>query len=117
MLTQSIMPTHRFRVVLVASFVLACFTWAGPGRGMPINVHAVLWWSIPLASLWALTVGVSAYRFGRKSLWMLFAAPLALYCSRPETALHICTTVWKPAGSRPGSKRWASTNRGCAGTH
>ena len=46
---------------------------------MPINIHAVLWWSIPLASLWALTVGVSAYRFGRKSLWMLFAAPLALY--------------------------------------
>jgi hypothetical protein len=26
-----------------------------------------------------LTVGVSAYRFGRKSLWMLVATPPALY--------------------------------------
>lgn len=79
MLAQSIMPTHWFRVVLVSSFVLACFSWAAPGRGMPINIHAVLWWSIPLASLWVLTVGVSAYRFGRKSLWMLVATPPALY--------------------------------------
>lgn len=79
MLAQSIMPTQWFRVVLVASFVLACFSWAVPGRGAPTDFHTVLWWSLPLASLWVLTVGVSAYSFGRKTLWMLFGAPLALY--------------------------------------
>lgn len=46
---------------------------------MPINIHGVLWWSIPLTSLWVLTVCVSAYSFGRKSLWMLLAGPVALY--------------------------------------
>ena len=79
MLGQSITQTYRFRMVLAASFLLACVSWAAPGRGMPTDLHTVLWWSIPLASLWVLTVGVSASRFGRKTLWMLLGAPLALY--------------------------------------
>jgi len=79
MLAQSIMPMHWFRIVLVGSFVLAYFGWAIPGRGMPINIHVVLWWSIPFACLWALTVGVAAHRFRKKALWMFFGAPMALY--------------------------------------
>jgi len=79
MLGQQMTQIRWFRIILVASFVLAWFSWAAPGRGMPINIHAVLWWSLPLAALWVLTVGVSAFRFGGKTLWMLFGAPLALY--------------------------------------
>jgi hypothetical protein len=79
MQTQSIAQVHRFRIVLVASFVLAWFSWAVPGRDAPTDFHSVLWWSVPLASLWVVTIGVSAYHFGRKTLWMLLGAPLALY--------------------------------------
>lgn len=39
---------------------------AAPGRGRLVNVHAVLW-SVPVASLWLLTAGASAYSFGKKS--------------------------------------------------
>jgi hypothetical protein len=73
------MLAHRFRVVLLASFILAGLSLVVPGERMPINIHAVLWWSIPLASLWVLTVGLSACSFGSKARWMLLAAPAALY--------------------------------------
>jgi len=79
MLGQSITQTHWFRIVLVASFILAWLSWAAPGWRAPTDFHTVLWWSLPLASLWVLTVGVSAHCFGRKALWMLSGAPLALY--------------------------------------
>jgi len=79
MLAQQMTQMHWFRIVLVASLVLAWFSWAAPGRQAPTDFHTVLWWSLPLAALWVLTVGVSAFRFGGKTLWMLFGAPLALY--------------------------------------
>ena len=74
-----IIPARWFRIVLVASFALACVSWAVPGRRMPVDIHAVLWWSVPVASLWLLTVGLSVYSFGKKGLWNLCAAPIALY--------------------------------------
>jgi hypothetical protein len=76
---HSITPTHWFRIVLVATFVLAWFSWTVPGRRMPIDTHAIFWWSIPLASSWVLTVGVAVQRFRKKALWMFFGAPMALY--------------------------------------
>jgi hypothetical protein len=77
--TQTVARMQWFRIVLIASFVAAWFSWAAPGRGAPTDFHTILWWSLPLAFLWVSMVGVSAYRFGRKALWMLFGAPLALY--------------------------------------
>jgi len=79
MLAQSIMPTHWFRIVLVASFVFAYFSWAVPARRMPIDIHAIFWWSVPLAFLWIVTVGVAARRFRKKAMWMFFGAPMAFY--------------------------------------
>jgi len=79
MLAQSIMPTHWFRIVLVASFVFAYFSWAVPARRMPIDIHAIFWWSVPLAFLWIVTVVFAAHRFRKKTLWMFFGAPMALY--------------------------------------
>src|SRR5437763_15054797 len=78
MLAQQMTQMHWFRIVLVASLVLAWFSWAAPSRQAPTDFHTVLWWSLPLAALWVLTVGVSAFRFGGKTLWMLFGVPLAL---------------------------------------
>jgi hypothetical protein len=46
---------------------------------MPIDMHSIFWWSIPLAFLWIVTVGIAAHRFRKKALWMLFGAPMALY--------------------------------------
>jgi hypothetical protein len=79
MIDAMTIPAHRFRTVIAASVALAFASWMAPGRGMPINVHAVLWWSIPFASLWLLMVAVSVRSFGKRALWILFAAPLALY--------------------------------------
>jgi len=46
---------------------------------MPIDIDRMLWWSIPIACLWVVVVGVSAWLFGTKAVWMLLGAPLALY--------------------------------------
>lgn len=79
MLAQTITQAHWFKIVLAVSLVLAYLGWTSPARRMPPDFHTMLWWSIPLACVWALTVGLSAHRFGRKALWMLLGAPLALY--------------------------------------
>ena len=71
--------THWFKVILIVSVVLALWGWYAPQEQMPLDIHAMLWRSIPLACLWALIVAVSAYRFGRRALWMLLGAPLVLY--------------------------------------
>jgi hypothetical protein len=46
---------------------------------MPLDFHTMLWWSFPLACVWALMFGISAYHFGKRTIWMVFGAPLALY--------------------------------------
>ena len=68
-----------FIVALASSLVLAIGGWLAPQTRMPLDYHNMLWHSIPLACLWALAVGLSAYRFGRNALWMLLGAPVALY--------------------------------------
>jgi hypothetical protein len=52
--------THRFKVVLVGSVILAFWGWYAPQGRMPLDIHAMLWRSIPLSCLWALIVAVSA---------------------------------------------------------
>ncbi len=79
MAAKFITQAHWFKILLASSVVLAYFGWDAPHGRMPLDFHAMLWRSIPLACLWALTFGLSAYRFGRKALWMLLGAPLALY--------------------------------------
>lgn len=66
-------------IFVAVSFVLAICSWIAPARQMPIDFHIVLWWSIPLATVWILMVAFSLYRFGKRALWMLLGAPLALY--------------------------------------
>jgi hypothetical protein len=73
-----VMRTHWFKALLPASVVLAFVDWVIP-QTRPIDFHAVLWLSLPLTCLWALMIALAAYRFGRKSLWMLVGVPLALY--------------------------------------
>ncbi len=75
----SITQANWFRILLGASFVVAYLGWDSPQWRMPLDYHNMLWRSIPLACLWTLTLAVSAFWFGRKALWILLGAPLALY--------------------------------------
>jgi len=79
MVATFLRPAHWFKVVLAISLVLAFCGWSAPQGQMPLDFHAMLWRSIPLACLWALIFAFSAYRFGRKALWVLLGAPLVFY--------------------------------------
>lgn len=79
MIYQRISPAHWFRVLLLTSLVAAFVGWNSPQGQMPLNIHAMLWTSIPLAGIWLLTLIVSAFAFRTKALWLLIGAPLALY--------------------------------------
>jgi hypothetical protein len=68
-----------FRILFAVSFLLAFWGWSAPRWLMGLDYHAMLWRSIPLACLWALTVALSVRWFGRKALWMLLGGLLALY--------------------------------------
>ena len=74
-----VMRAHWFKIILAVSVVIAFFGWDAPQGRMPLDFHAILWRSIPLACLWAAMLAFSTYRFGRTALWILFGAPLALY--------------------------------------
>ena len=76
---QRISGTHWFRILLAASLVVAVVGWDAPQGQMPLNFHNMLWRSLPLAGIWLLMVIISAFRFRKKALWLLIAAPLALY--------------------------------------
>jgi len=79
MLGNSNANVHQFRILVAISFAAAYVGWAAPSRRMPLDFYNMMWWSVPLACLWVLTIGFSAYRFGKKALWMLLGAPLVLY--------------------------------------
>jgi len=46
---------------------------------MPIDFYLALRVSIPLAFVWTVVLGIALYLFRAKALWLLVAAPLALY--------------------------------------
>jgi len=66
-------------VAIVSSLVLAFSGWYAPQWRMPLDFHSMLWWSLPLAGLWPVMVGISAFLFRKKAFWLLLGAPLALY--------------------------------------
>jgi hypothetical protein len=68
-----------FNVYLVLTLIVAFLSWAAPGGRMPLNFHTLLWGSLPLACLWVIAFRVSIEIFGRKGVWVLLGAPLALY--------------------------------------
>jgi hypothetical protein len=79
MQTQTIAQVRWFKILLTSSFVMAFLCAVAPNQQRPLNFHIIFWWSIPLACLWTVTAGISGYWFGRKTLWMMFGAPLVLY--------------------------------------
>jgi hypothetical protein len=70
---------HLSRILLLSSFVLAYFARTAPETTMPVDFHAALWVSIPLAFLWSAIFVFIALQFKKMALWMLLGAPLALY--------------------------------------
>lgn len=68
-----------FRIALTTSFVIAFFSWEIPNQSKPVPIDAILRICTPLALLWLVLLRVSIHYFRVKALWMLFAAPAALY--------------------------------------
>jgi hypothetical protein len=46
---------------------------------MPLDYHAMLTISVPLAFLWAFLFAACLWRYRRHSLWAILGAPLALW--------------------------------------
>jgi hypothetical protein len=67
-----------FAFVVAASLLAVFVGWLEPARQRPINFGLVFWLSLPIAGLWAVVTTLSIIRFGRKALWMLIGAPVAL---------------------------------------
>jgi hypothetical protein len=68
-----------FRLILVISIMVAGPDWILPTRQMPIDYYSMFRTSFPLALIWIVLLGFALYRFRLKALWLLLAAPLALY--------------------------------------
>ncbi len=79
MATNTIPAARSFTVIVLSSFALAFGAWRVPQGQMPLDVHSMLWWSVPLAVMWVALFCISVFRFGRKALWLLLGAPLAFY--------------------------------------
>ncbi len=67
------------KIGVFSCFLLAIVAWVSPRTQMPLNYHAMLWWSLPLAGLWLVAATITILRFHARALWLLMSAPFALY--------------------------------------
>jgi hypothetical protein len=65
-------------VLMSCSSLIALVGWLAPQQ-MPIDIHSLLWYSLPLAGLWLGLLGLAGLWLRTKALWLLIGAPLALY--------------------------------------
>jgi hypothetical protein len=68
-----------FGIALTTSLIVALLGGQIPGGQRPLDYHAMITVSIPLAIVWAILVANCVWRFGRRGLWAILGAPLALY--------------------------------------
>jgi hypothetical protein len=68
-----------FGIALAASLIVAFLSSEIPGRQMPLDYHAMITVSIPLAIVWGILFANCVWRFGRRGWWAILGAPLALY--------------------------------------
>jgi hypothetical protein len=79
MLIISPTDNQKYWIWFAASLAVASLGCFAPARHMPLEYDAMLWRSIPLATFWALMLGFCLLRYKKRGLWLLVAAPLALY--------------------------------------
>jgi hypothetical protein len=70
----------RIRVlVFLATYLVAYIIWSVPYRSMPIDYHAMFWFSFPLVVVWAFLSIVIVWKYRLIFLWLAPSALLALY--------------------------------------
>jgi hypothetical protein len=79
MLAEGTRKANWFRILLATTLTVAVLGWGAPWVRMPLDVHNMLWISLPLAGVWLLMVAASFVRLKLKALWLLAGAPLAFY--------------------------------------
>jgi hypothetical protein len=61
------------------SLVVAYLSNWVPIRHMPVDYHAMISISIPLAVAWAMIFAFCLWRYGKRGLWLVIGAPLAFW--------------------------------------
>jgi hypothetical protein len=69
----------RFGIAFSVSLIVAILGNQIPARQMPLDFHAMVTVSIPLASVWAILFAFCIWRYGKLGLWLVVEAPLALW--------------------------------------
>ena len=69
----------KYWIVCAASLFVAFLSHMIPARQMPLDYHAMIVVSIPLAVLWAILFVLCVWRFRMRGLWLIVGAPLALW--------------------------------------
>jgi hypothetical protein len=68
-----------FGIAFAVSFIVAIVGNEIPARQMPLDYHAMITASIPLAAAWAIIFAFCIWRYGKRGLWLLIGAPIALW--------------------------------------
>lgn len=69
----------RYGIALAASLLVAFLSRTIPARQMPLDYHAMITVSIPLAVVWSILFALCIWRFRTRGLWLIIGAPLALW--------------------------------------
>ncbi len=69
----------EYAATLSISMLIAFASFALPTGQMPLGYLAMMTLSIPCAILWAVFLGISLRRLGKRGLWLLVGAPFALW--------------------------------------
>jgi hypothetical protein len=68
-----------FGIALSASLIVAFLGFQIPARHWPRDYDAMITVSVPLAIVWAILFALCLWRSGRRGLWAILGAPVALW--------------------------------------
>jgi hypothetical protein len=68
-----------FGIALLLSMLVAILSYQMPAQRMPLEYHAMLTVSIPLAVVWIAIFASCMWRYGKRGLWLILGAPFALW--------------------------------------
>jgi len=97
----------QYRLLLGASFAMAFASFIAPENRMPIDLHGILWFSVPLSCLWAVLVIGGLIRYRRKGLWLLLGL-----ATMPWPLGDIPTGGWRRASSATDATRGVGVRLG-----
>jgi hypothetical protein len=91
---RTLLGRVRFYLFAAVCYILAMLAYLPPRRRMPVDFHFVLWVSLPLGVIWVLAYVAATWQCGKRTLWLLPGAPLALYWPVWLLLNHIPNCYW-----------------------